>query len=104
MKIALINSLYKPYRRGGAEVVFSNIVKELKYDGHDVFVITISAKPEKTSYFVTIMDNIRVYRFFPRNIFSFVDINSQPLWKRVIWHIIDMFNDLHKSAKPHFSG
>lgn len=92
MKIALINSLYKPYRRGGAEVVFSNIVKELKYDGHDVFVITISAKPEKTSYFVTIMDNIRVYRFFPRNIFSFVDINSQPLWKRVIWHIIDMFN------------
>jgi glycosyltransferase involved in cell wall biosynthesis len=92
MKIALINSLYKPYKRGGAEVVFSNVVKELKKDGHDVFVITISAKPEKTKYFVSEMDDVRIYRFYPWNIFSFVDINSQPFWKRVIWHLIDMFN------------
>jgi len=92
MKIGLINSLYKPYKRGGAEVVFSNIVKELKKDGHDVFVITISGKSNKTNFFVTIMDNIRIYRFYPKNIFSFIDINSQPLWKRLIWLMIDTFN------------
>ncbi|OGY42590.1 MAG: hypothetical protein A2Y82_01755 [Candidatus Buchananbacteria bacterium RBG_13_36_9] len=92
MKICLINNLYKPYRRGGAEVVFSNIVKELQKDGQDVFVITISAKPEKTNFFVAAMDNIRIYRFYPKNIFSFIDINQQPVWKRAIWHIIDTFN------------
>ncbi len=92
MKIALINSLYKPYRRGGAEVVFSNIVKELKKNGHDVFVITISAKPEKTKFSAKEMDDIKVYRFYPKNIFSFVDINSQPFWPRFIWHIVDTFN------------
>jgi glycosyltransferase involved in cell wall biosynthesis len=92
MKIALINSLYKPYKRGGAEVVFSNIVKELKKDGHDVFIITISRHQEKKNFFMTMMDDIKVYRFYPRNIFSFVEINKQPIWKRLIWHIIDTFN------------
>ena len=92
MKIGLINSLYKPYKRGGAEVVFSNIVKVLKKEGQDVFVITISGKPNKTNFFVTIMDNIRIYRFYPKNIFSFIEINSQPLWKRLIWLMMDTFN------------
>jgi len=92
MKICLINSLYKPYRRGGAEVVFSNIVKELKKDGHDVFVITISGKKEKTNFFITDMDGIKIYRFYPKNIFSFIEIENQPIWKRLIWHIIDTFN------------
>lgn len=73
-------------------MVFSNIVKELKKNGHDVFVITISAKPDKTKFFVTEMDDIKIYRFYPRNLFSFTEINSQPFWKRVIWHIIDTFN------------
>ncbi|MBN1326217.1 glycosyltransferase family 4 protein [Candidatus Falkowbacteria bacterium] len=92
MKICLINSLYKPYKRGGAEVVFSNIVKELKKDGHDVFIITISRHCEKKNFFITMMDDIKVYRFYPRNIFSFVEINKQPFWKRFIWHILDTFN------------
>lgn len=92
MKICLINSLYKPYRRGGAEVVFGRIVKELKKDGHDVFVITISGKKNQTNFFVKYLDDIKVYRFYPKNIFSFVDINSQPIWKRLIWHLIDTFN------------
>ncbi|MDD5341303.1 MAG: glycosyltransferase [Patescibacteria group bacterium] len=92
MKIALINSLYKPYKRGGAEVVFSNIVKELKKDGHDVFVITISRHKDKKKFFVSLMDDIKIYRFYPLNLFSFVEIGKQPAWKRFLWHIIDAFN------------
>jgi glycosyltransferase involved in cell wall biosynthesis len=92
MKICLINSLYKPYKRGGAEVVFNTIVKELKKDGHDVFVITISGKKDKTNFFIREMDDVRVYRFYPKNIFSFININTQPAWKRFFWHIIDTFN------------
>jgi len=92
MKIGLINSLYKPYKRGGAEVVFSNIVKELKKDGYDIFIITLSGKKNRTNFFVTEMDDVKVYRFYPKNIFSFIDINKQPLWKRLIWLLIDTFN------------
>lgn len=92
MKICLINSLYKPYRRGGAEVVFNTIVKELKKDGHDVFVITISRKKDKKNFYCQEMDNVKVYRFYPKNIFSFIDIAQQPYWQRVIWHLIDTFN------------
>jgi len=92
MKICLINSLYKPYRRGGAEVVFNTIVKELKKDGHDVFVITISGKKEKKNFSFREMDDLKVYRFYPKNIFSFIEINEQPFWKRFIWHIFDTFN------------
>ncbi|MFC1598734.1 glycosyltransferase [Patescibacteria group bacterium] len=92
MKIALINSLYKPYKRGGAEVVFENIVKELKKDGHDVFVITLSAKKEKKQPVISQMDDVNVYRFYPKNIFSFIDIDSQSIYKRLLWHVIDTFN------------
>jgi glycosyltransferase involved in cell wall biosynthesis len=92
MKICLINSLYKPYRRGGAEVVFNTIVKELKKNGYDVFVITISGKPRKKNFYCQEMDNIKVYRFYPKNIFSFIEIGKKPFWQRIIWHIIDTFN------------
>jgi len=92
MKIALINSLYKPYKRGGAEVVFKNIVNELKKNNHEVFVITLSNKKEKKQPVISQMDDIKIYRFYPKNIFSFVDINEQPFYKRLIWHIIDSFN------------
>jgi len=43
MKICLINNLYKPYIRGGAERVVERIASGLKQEGHDVFVI--STKP-----------------------------------------------------------
>lgn len=92
MKIALINSLYKPYRRGGAEVVFSNIAAELKNDGHDIFIITISGKKEKTNFEVSEKYGIKVFRFYPRNIFSFLDIGKKPEWQRLLWHLIDTFN------------
>jgi glycosyltransferase involved in cell wall biosynthesis len=38
------------------------------------------------------MDDIRIYRFYPKNIFSFIEINKQPFWKRIVWHLIDMVN------------
>ena len=40
-KIAVIHSIYKPYTRGGAEVVVENIVIGLKNEGHDVFVVSV---------------------------------------------------------------
>jgi len=87
MKICLINSLYTPYYRGGAEIVVENVAKELIAENHQVVVITIG----RTNG-ISVEGNLTVYRIKPFNVFSFLDINQRPVWLRVIWHPLDVFN------------
>ncbi len=94
MKVCVITSLYSPYQRGGAEVVVEKQVLELQSQGHDVFVITLkpwrgfkSLSPELTEE-----NGVRLYRFYPLNIFSFININQKPFWLRLGWHKVDIFN------------
>ncbi|MFA5021439.1 MAG: glycosyltransferase, partial [Patescibacteria group bacterium] len=89
MKIVIIHSIYKPDTRGGAEVVVENIVEGLKTAGHEVFVVAVG-RDNKTE----LIDGLKVFRVKPFNLFNFLDINDQPVWKRLLWHPIDMFNDL----------
>ena len=89
MKVAVIHSIYKPYYRGGAETVVENIVTGLKSKGEEVFVITLGYENK-----VEEIDGVKVYRIKPFNLFNYLDINSKPVWLRLPWHIIDMFNDV----------
>jgi glycosyltransferase involved in cell wall biosynthesis len=126
--------LYKPYSRGGAEVVFLNIINGLKAAGHEVLVITIkpfeglsslwadnppppfikgeleipptppfdktqgrfnkgAASEEIVFGFPPIKGGEGgVYRFFPLNIFSFINIGWHNIFVRLIWHKLDIFN------------
>jgi len=94
--ICLITSVYKPYVRGGAESVVTNIVDGFQKTSHQIFVITIcpfqglaSLWPKKY-----IEDNLVIYRFYPLNLFSYLNINKykkQPIL-RLFWHGFDMFN------------
>ncbi|MBI4252564.1 glycosyltransferase [Candidatus Uhrbacteria bacterium] len=93
MKILMIASLYRPYVRGGAEVVFQMIVDELKKN-HDVIVVSTypwrgfhSLIPQLSQE-----EGVRVYRFFPLNIFSFITILRRPFFLRAFWHVFDAFN------------
>lgn len=95
-KICLITAVFSPYTKGGAEVVVNNIVNGFKDRNQEIFVITIeefkgwrSLWPKKYCE-----NNILIYRFYPLNLFSFININkyaSRPFW-RLIWHGLDMFN------------
>lgn len=87
MKICLIHSLYKPYSRGGAEVVFEIIVNELIAMGHEVVLITVGRKNS-----VTKEGKLVIYRIKPFNVFNFLDINKRPIWLRIFWHPLDVFN------------
>lgn len=89
MKIALIHSIYHPYRRGGAEVAVETIAAGLQALGHQVSVITVGYQTALEE-----IGGVRVYRIKPFNLFNFLDINKQPVGKRFFWHIIDMFNDV----------
>lgn len=89
MKIAVIHSIYKPDVRGGAEIVVENIIAGLRAAGHEVFVISVGYQNIHEE-----IDGVRVFRVKPFNLFNFFDLNRQPAWKRLLWHLIDMFNDV----------
>jgi len=102
-KICLINSLYPPYHRGGAEVVVRNIVSGLIKSGYEVVLITLGRKESRKQE-----GALTIYRITPFNIFSFIDINNRPIWLRLFWHPLDVFNffgaakvkKILKSEKP----
>ncbi|MBL7058427.1 glycosyltransferase [Patescibacteria group bacterium] len=84
MKICLINNLYSPYTKGGAERIVSTTLDELGALGHDVTVIT--TKP----YFVE-KDNkseFNIYRL--RSLYW--NLPDIPYVFRAFWHVWDNFN------------
>jgi len=86
-KICLINSLYEPYHRGGAEVIVKKIITGFLNFNHEVILITIGRETRKIQ-----QGKLTIYRIKPWNIFSFLDINSRPVWLRLFWHPLDVFN------------
>jgi glycosyltransferase involved in cell wall biosynthesis len=94
MKICLISNLYPPISRGGAEKVAEVVARGLREAGHEVFVI--STKPWagwKSLKPAAVEENgIKVYRFYPANLFYYLnDYKHHALW-RMKWHFWDMFN------------
>ena len=92
--IAIITSLYRPYVRGGAEVVVDTIVSELKKE-YRVIVITSHAWHGFRSLRIkkTDEEGVTVCRFYPLNIFSFSRIeDDKSPFVRFFWHIFDTWN------------
>src|SRR3989339_303792 len=98
MKIAVISNLFEPYQRGGAEKI-AKIMADTLAENHDVFVV--SSKPFVTlDSFKTSMDSyqasfgkeIKVYRYYPLNLFYYLNDFKYPAIIRLFWHIIDVFN------------
>jgi len=90
MKICLISNLYPPYNRGGAEQVAKNTVDGLLSKGHQVVVIT--AKPFGKFLEEKSVENLKIYRFFPLNLFFYGNDYKYPIGVRFFWHILDTFN------------
>ena len=85
MRICLINNLYPPFSRGGAERIVELSARGLKSAGHEVFIITtkpIFRKIDKAS------NKIKVY--YINSFFYYLD--KIPMILRLFWHISDMFN------------
>ncbi|MGJ7027781.1 MULTISPECIES: glycosyltransferase family 4 protein [Methanothermobacter] len=104
MKICIISSLYKPTIIGGAEVVAEKTARELQRRGHEVFVVTTNhhSKTEEVD-----VDDIKTYRI-PLNIYSIYNLSDQSIIKKLLWHLIDLWNpsaylklkDILKEEKP----
>ncbi len=94
MKICLISNLFPPISRGGAEKVAKIVVDGLKSAGHDVFVISTKPWDGWASLKSKAMEEngIKVYRFYPFNIFYYLNDWKHSAICRMKWHFCDTFN------------
>jgi len=93
-EICLINSLFPPDHRGGAENYVLRVAKALQDCSHTVSVVTTqeydgvgSLRPRKTT-----VEGVPVWRFYPANISQRSDGNPLGLPGKAIWHQIDTVN------------
>lgn len=97
MKVCLINSLYAPDTRGGAEQIVQNTAQLLKNAGHDTVVISTKVTRKDTNrntkeHEYEMVDGVQVYRVSSANLGSFYNYTHKPLWLRLLWLGIDLVN------------
>ncbi|PIT94854.1 hypothetical protein COT98_01990 [Candidatus Falkowbacteria bacterium CG10_big_fil_rev_8_21_14_0_10_39_9] len=80
MKIVILNSLYPPYHRGGAEMIASIMVSDLEKLGHEVFVISTSPQPTYSENNVYYLES------------KYYHLNQLPIFLRLFWQINNLFN------------
>jgi len=92
MKVALLNTLYHPYRIGGAERSVQLLAEGLVARGHKVVVITLD-QPETPAKKETI-NGVDVYRVpLHNNYWPFADSYRKPsIVRRALWHCRDRYN------------
>jgi len=83
MKICLINNLYHPLDRGGAEKIVAAMADSLRRSGNDVFVI--ATKPKKITVSEIEED---VYRINS----GYLNLVRYPKVFRLFWHLWDWFD------------
>lgn len=87
MNIVLICTLYPPYINGGAEISTMLLAKGLRRREHKVTIITTGMKD-----FYEEVDGVSIYRLKNKNIYWRYPQREKPLWKKFLWHIIDIYN------------
>ncbi|MEK7211016.1 MAG: glycosyltransferase, partial [Patescibacteria group bacterium] len=90
----MINNLYPPVAESGASIVAQNIAEGLKSAGHDIFVISTAPYEDKNSFTPKKRElgGVRVYEFFPANVYHYLNGSRHNFFVRFIWHICDILN------------
>jgi len=100
MKVCLINNLYEPHTKGGAENIVKTLVENLITAKHEVILITTNPNLSLQSLQLSSQKKglLTIYRFTPINLTSYYHLSRLPWFLRLIWHIFDMVN-LHAYFK-----
>lgn len=92
MKIMIVNSLYYPFKIGGAEVSVQLLAEGLAKHGFTVMVVTLTDDKNKhlTSEYI---NNVRVTRVYLKNIYwPFNEESNKGKIQKILWHLIDSYN------------
>ncbi|HBK34201.1 TPA: hypothetical protein DEP34_02710 [Candidatus Uhrbacteria bacterium] len=94
MNILLLSNLYRPYARGGAEIIARRVAQELLGRGHKVTIVSSMPFDGFWSFFprVTEQQIEKIYRFYPLNLYHTLSDTSVPFVFRAFWHLIDLWN------------
>ena len=92
MKVVLLNTLYHPYRVGGAERSVRLLAEGLAAQGHKVVLVTLD-KPGTSAKKETI-NGVEVYRVpLHNNYWPFTNNRHKPfVVRRALWHYRDRYN------------
>lgn len=93
MKICLVTNIYEPYELGGTEVYVKTLTRAIKEKAHDIFVIT-TCPPRKglPSIVSETVDEIKVYRFYPLNVYWGYRAQERSLFLKPLWHLVEQWN------------
>jgi len=86
MRICLINNLYAPFARGGAETAIDAYAKALEAAGHEIFIITTLPRGEPTP-----AGNDKIY-YLGGWSSIYYHLASLPIFLRFIWQLANLFN------------
>ncbi|AYO40708.1 MULTISPECIES: glycosyltransferase family 4 protein [Serratia] len=93
MKILIVNTIYSPYKVGGAEVSVQLLAEELVKKGHMVRVVTLHDDNIKKSASINGVD----VSYLPlKNIYWPFDneAGKKTAFQKIIWHLVDNYNPL----------
>lgn len=85
----IVNTLYHPYKVGGAEVSVQLLAEELVRKGHKVRVICLHKGKKRVK---DTINNVEVVYLPLKNIYWPFDNEGKSKVQRLIWHIIDSYN------------
>lgn len=91
MNIMMINTIYSPFKIGGAEVSVQLLAEELERKGNIVTVLTLHEGKERK---VSKVNNVTVVYLPLRNLYWPFSGKSQSKIKKILWHAIDNYNPL----------
>jgi len=94
MKICIINNLYQPYIRGGAEKVVENQTKLLSKENQVTVITTAPKKHFIKKKEIATVDGTKVYYLKNYNLYHLLDDYKHSWLIRLFWHIADYFNFL----------
>lgn len=89
MRILIISNLYGPESRGGAENIAKQAAQEMVRQGHDVTVLSTTAR-RVDGLVEGDQEGVKVLRFYPGLPYHILEDTHQPLWKRLLWHKMDL--------------
>ena len=91
-----LEKLTPPEKIGGAEVCVERISRHLLENGHSVVVITQSPFGGLRSLYpkLELKEGVKIYSFYPLNIFSIYYTHKKSLISKAAWRMIDLINPL----------
>lgn len=94
-RVLIVNTLYAPYRFGGAEVSVQLLAQTLARAGVDVAVYSLAMPDEPASD--DELNGVPIYRRPLRNIYwPYQHLAKPAAWRRAAWHLIDAYNPVAK--------